>query len=242
MLELLLDETIEVLQMDTIDDWTLNVSYKSTTEFISSSSSTNVILAAFVTCWGRLKLYDLISKLGKRCLYFDTDSCFYVERGAEGEFVPKLGSFLGELTDELGHGNYIVEFVSGGPKNYAYKLKDFAGEYRTKTVIKGISMKVSNSKIACYGKVLEKVENYVENKDKSKTVFYSTENHFYRSLEFRIFMTTLHKKYKIEYDKRFICPDYSTLPYGYKSLPVWIQQKRGEVHWKKKLKNVYNKV
>ena len=34
---------------------------------------------------------------------------------------PETGVYLGELTDEL-DGDYITTFVSGGSKNYAYKL------------------------------------------------------------------------------------------------------------------------
>ncbi|KAJ8941198.1 hypothetical protein NQ318_002813 [Aromia moschata] len=36
-----------------------------------------------------------------------------------------MGEFLGEITDELesyGPGSYITEFVSGGPKKYAYRV------------------------------------------------------------------------------------------------------------------------
>jgi len=40
---------------------------------------------------------------------------------------PKVetGYYLGDLTDELeefGSGSYIEEFVSGGPKNYAFSV------------------------------------------------------------------------------------------------------------------------
>ena len=33
----------------------------------------------------------------------------------------KLGDYLGDLTDEV-RDNRIIEFVTGGPKNYAYKI------------------------------------------------------------------------------------------------------------------------
>ena len=43
-----------------------------------------------------------------------------------GDWSPTIGNFLGDMTDELekpyGAGSYITEFVSGGPKNYAYKV------------------------------------------------------------------------------------------------------------------------
>ena len=33
---------------------------------------------------------------------------------------PPLGDFLGDFTDELDPGDHIIEFCSGGPKNYGY--------------------------------------------------------------------------------------------------------------------------
>ena len=36
----------------------------------------------------------------------------------------RLGYFKDEITDEYGPGKYITEFVSGGPKYYAYKVND----------------------------------------------------------------------------------------------------------------------
>ena len=38
-----------------------------------------------------------------------------------GESEIELGDFLGDMTNELEDEGYITEFVSGGPKNYAYK-------------------------------------------------------------------------------------------------------------------------
>ena len=80
-------------------------------------------------------------------------------------------------------------------------------------------MRLSNCRIACFGKILEKVESYVETGDNSTSIFFSTDNHFHRSPDFRIFMVSLQKKYKIEYDKRVICSDFSTTPYGYQIAP-----------------------
>ncbi len=46
---------------------------------------------------------------------------------------PPTGSFLGDLTDELldhGAGSYIEEFVSMGPKAYAYAVRTPDGKRR----------------------------------------------------------------------------------------------------------------
>jgi hypothetical protein len=47
------------------------------------------------------------------------DSVVYISR--PGEWKPELGDYLGDLTDEVPY-NIIIEFVTGGPKNYAYKI------------------------------------------------------------------------------------------------------------------------
>jgi len=57
-------------------------------------------------------------------LYCDTDSVIYIQNVDEPSKV-ETGYYLGDLTDELekfGSGSYIEEFVSGGPKNYAFSV------------------------------------------------------------------------------------------------------------------------
>ncbi|XP_066506521.1 uncharacterized protein [Hoplias malabaricus] len=41
-------------------------------------------------------------------------------KAKEGDWEPPLGPYLGDLTDEIGGGDYITEFCSGGPKTYGY--------------------------------------------------------------------------------------------------------------------------
>ena len=120
MLKLLTDESLSVQSMIELGDYELMVSYKSLDPFSEPSAASNVVIAAFVTCEARLKLYGLLEKLGSHVLYFDTDSVFWVDTGIPGDYVPQTGSFLGDLTDELNTVNYIKDFVSGGAKNYAY--------------------------------------------------------------------------------------------------------------------------
>jgi hypothetical protein len=62
--------------------------------------------------------------LGRSVLYCDTDSDIYVQKVGE---PPKVvtGDYLGDLTNELeefGSGSFIQEFVSSGPKNYAFSV------------------------------------------------------------------------------------------------------------------------
>ncbi len=103
------------------DSKTIQVVYSENSDVHTGNNKTNVILAAFVTCYARLKLYEALDFLGERVLYFDTDSIFYVSQF----YMPDLtvGDYLGQFTDELDKedGNYIKEFVTTGPKSYAFE-------------------------------------------------------------------------------------------------------------------------
>lgn len=79
-----------------------------------------MFIAAFTTSLARLKLYEALDFLGDWCLYYDTDSVIYKTKPGQ-EKLP-LGRYLGQFTDELG-GNSIVEFCSGGAKDYGYLTK-----------------------------------------------------------------------------------------------------------------------
>lgn len=76
-------------------------------------------LAAFVTAWGRLTLWEQMHKLGDRVIYHDTDSIVY-EHDPQQYNIP-VGRYLGEWECETG-GDPIVAFVSTGPKTYAYRV------------------------------------------------------------------------------------------------------------------------
>lgn len=52
------------------------VSYSIIEDFHTGGLKTNVAIAAFVTAHARLKLYDLMEKLGDRLLYCDTGEIF----------------------------------------------------------------------------------------------------------------------------------------------------------------------
>lgn len=99
----------------------------------------NVFIAAFTTSLARLKLYEALDFLGDRVLYYDTDSVIYkTKRGQEK--LP-LGPYLGQFMDEL-DGDSIVEFCSGGAKNYGYLTKK--GKVECK--VRGFSLNYETNK------------------------------------------------------------------------------------------------
>ena len=99
----------------------LEIVYTSVDDNAPTSDRTNIFVAAYTTCLARLKLYESLEELGEQALYFDTDSVIF--RWYPGQPDIPLGDFLGDMTDELDDGDYITEFVSGGPKNYGYTTK-----------------------------------------------------------------------------------------------------------------------
>ena len=168
---------------------------------MEADGKTNVVIAAFTTTHARLKLYGVLEKLNRRVLYFDTDSVIYVSK--EGEWDPPTGSYLGELTDELG-GAHITTFVSGGPKNYAYETSTD----KTVCKVRGITLNYrtqqhDNFDVMVRGESPEKVTvniPYKINRDtKEKSVKTRSEN----------------KDYRIVYNKRVIVNKFDTLPYGF---------------------------
>jgi len=103
--------TADILQLEWCDD----------PLFLPLDTKTNVFLVTFTTAWARLKLYSVLEEVGEDCLYMDTDSVIFVDRNHTHVDRLQIGNFLGELTNEIPSDEYIEEYVSGGPKNYAYR-------------------------------------------------------------------------------------------------------------------------
>ena len=117
--DLLSSDKVNVTDANFINNKIIEVHFENADDFVEAKRKTNVIIAAFTTAHAHWKLYCVLEQLNHRALYFNTDSVIYVLR--EGDWEPPTGSYLGDLTDEL-YGNHITIFVSGGPKNYSYKL------------------------------------------------------------------------------------------------------------------------
>ena len=92
-------------------------------EDIPGLRQTNEVIGAYVTARARLHLYNYLDTLQERATYCDTDSVIFVQPSAESPLV-ETGDNVGAMTSELKPSEYIEEFVSGGPKNYAYKVND----------------------------------------------------------------------------------------------------------------------
>ena len=141
----------------------IQLSWEDTKNLMKEDYKTNVFIAAITTCHARLKLYSLLEMLARRVLYYDTESVIFVSR--PGDTDPETGSFLGDLTDELKKpGDYITEFVSGRPKNYAFKT--CLGDNVCK--VKGFSFNHKNSKLINFESMLGLVSRPQNQKDKKR--------------------------------------------------------------------------
>jgi hypothetical protein len=177
--------------------------------FASSTETTNVVLAAFTTAHARIALFKILEKLGTNVCYYDTDSVIYIENN-QTPFIP-TGDFLGDLTDEIEENNHIVEFVSGGPKNYAYKLyKPNSDGHQYICKVKGISLNFSSCKIINF----ESIKNMVHHNNKKYEITNPCQISRNKNTT-NIISSPLTKTYQFQYDKRVIRKNFLTYPYGY---------------------------
>lgn len=110
----LFDPSKEVTDFHIINDEMIHTTWKNKSNLVKEDYQANIFIAAFTTCWARLKLYDVLHMLDTRVLYFDTDSVIFVSRPGDVEL--EIGPYLGELTNVLASpDDYIIEFVSGEP-------------------------------------------------------------------------------------------------------------------------------
>ncbi|PFX25087.1 hypothetical protein AWC38_SpisGene10309 [Stylophora pistillata] len=118
LLDLLDDPLQQAQEVRILSPELVEVVAKRDDQYLEKGRATNAFIAAFTTCQSRLKLYESLEILKDRVLYYDTDSVVYKWRPGESEIA--LGDYLGDVTNELDEGDYIVEFISAGAKNYGY--------------------------------------------------------------------------------------------------------------------------
>ena len=155
------DDTLQVTNIRICTEEVLEVVFQHTEETVFPSNKTNVFIAAFTTCWARLKLYSYLEKLEQQVLYYDTDSVIYKWRPGQ----PKIqtGDYLGDMKDEL-EGDVIVEFISGGAKNYGYKTRGG----KTECKVRGFTLNVRGLEVLNYqtmkNTILKELEDPLEKK------------------------------------------------------------------------------
>lgn len=175
------------------------LTYKKLSQFVSAPKYTNIAVAAFTTAHARCRLYEALSELPPNSVvYMDTDSVIYVEKYKYNRL--KTGPFLGDLTDELEDSDYITEFVSTGPKSYAYLTSKGKEEVK----VKGITLNCATKRKLDFEtmkemtqdptkRVLTKPLQFIINQDHTITTKQLKEN------EGKVFKLTMNKR-KIDFE------------------------------------------
>ena len=200
------DPTKDVQDFHIVANDTIQVEWTYKKDCQPEDNKTNIYLATFTTCWARLKLYSILEKIDRNVLYYDTDSVIYVSKTGEND-VP-LGDYLGELTNELETGEHIIEFVSGGPKNYAYKTNK--GNETCK--VRGFTLNFTNSQLINF----ESVKNLLIDPSEKSTITVTNPHKICRDKGKRkLYNREEEKNYRMVYTKRRRLDNYDTEPYGY---------------------------
>ena len=221
LMNALTDPSKKIIDFHILNDDVISVDYKHSEDFEPQSINTNVTIASFCTSWARLKLWSVMNKLGKRVLYHDTDSIIFSVK--DGEYIPPLGEYLGQLTSELTckdlgchqqncTGHFIEEFVSCGPKNYSFKVN--SGEIVCK--VRGFSLNYKSSLILNFDSMKEALMLWHCGEKPKELVTIKTELLRDKN-EAIVFNRVVAKHYGVVYDKRRVLPDFSTLPFGFRN-------------------------
>lgn len=216
----MLDYSKVLLDFHIMNEDIMMLEFKNSEDFEPLNTSTNVLIAAFCTTWARIKLWSIMNKLGDRVVYHDTDSIIYSQKDSD-KYKPKLGEYLGELTNELAckeigckgcvEGHWIEEFVSCGPKNYSFRLN--TGEVFCK--VRGFSLNYINSQILNFSSMKEALYAWV-NKSDMELITVKTEILRSKYQDPTVYSREVKKHYSVVYDKRRIINDLKTVPFGYK--------------------------
>ena len=205
---LISDDSYIVQRVDFSNNKYLQVRYQNRDDLNKCQTKTNIVLASFVTCYGRLKLYEEMKKLGNRLLYSDTDCYFYWTE--PGLYEPKTGSYLGQLTNEISKekGNYIIEMIAIAEKFYGYETDTGY----THSLCKGIAFShLSSQKIS-----IDVLRDLVL-KDTSNQIEIDQRSFITNNKKWTIKTEITKKVIKNTFNKRIILSNMDeTVPYGYK--------------------------
>ena len=205
-------DTLDVRHVSIMNDQMVEVLYQYQKEDIPVSPNLNIFVACFTTCWARLKLYEALEQLQERVLYYDTDSVIYLEE--PGQPSPVLGNYLGEFTSELDDDDYIVEFVSGGPKNYGYKTNKGKIECKVRGFRLNSEGKAQLNYSVMRQNVLDEIQKPLQKP--RQTAVHKTYQIVRNPKTYQLHTFHESKFYKLVYDKRVVNPDtFKTYPYGY---------------------------
>lgn len=207
--QLLSDPRKDVRDFHIISKDVIQMEHLDSPSFVPIDFKTNIFIATFTTCWARINQYKLLEKTDGNALYVDTDSIIFIDRNKEITKTLPIGNYLGQLTNEISkQDEHITLFVSGGLKNYAYKMA--SGREKCKVRAFSLDNKTNSELInlsAIKDVVVEENRNTIQTTNPRKICRLASKRKLYNRPE--------QKEYKMVYTKRRLLNDFSTLPFGY---------------------------
>jgi hypothetical protein len=155
--------------------------------------------------------------LKERAIYCDTDSVIYIQKCGQPPAVT-CGDKLGDMTNELRSDEYIEEFLSGGPKKYAYKTS------KNKTVCKvcGITLNYVTAQLVNF----DSIRDMILGTDAADVITVLTERKIKRKKKgdgigpssagvATIVSEPEEKIYRVSFHKRRRLDNFYSVPFGY---------------------------
>jgi len=191
----------------------VSVVYEKADDFVECLRNVNCVIASFTTCHARLRLYHHMEFLQERVLYSDTDSLIYFSR--QGQPKITTGDCLGDMTNEMKPNEKIVEFVSGGTKQYGYRYLISDGVERHVAKLRGFSLRSALGAEKLNFAILKHQVLQMFEEDAAPTPVMLCFTQICRLPGPKIVTKVVEKVYSPVYRKRHMLKDYSTLPFGY---------------------------
>lgn len=183
------------------------------------SKTLSIMTGAYCTSCARLLLYSELSKLGDRLLYCDTDSIVYIETDDPNEYRPKLGPNIGDLVSEVPPNCEISEFICVGPKSYSIRYRHDDGSISEKSKLKGFVSTAETRSHLCFDNFKKMIFGCDSETDALGGIDdYTIETKrkcINRKKYFNLVTAEQTKRFGFTFDKRLVCSDFTTVPFGY---------------------------
>ncbi|CAJ0571117.1 unnamed protein product, partial [Mesorhabditis spiculigera] len=175
--------------------------------------------AALTTTYARLKLLEALEAIPpKELLYTDTDSIiFRGKRNLCNKTHPLRelqGDYLGQLVSEVPRGYMISQFVTQGPKCYAYVLTPTLPNLTESTILKlrGFRQTWDTDRLLNFDAIKRHVEQL---NDKEELEVINVPYSIIANEGCELYNYSQIKKFGCKFEKRMLRSNYKTLPFGY---------------------------
>jgi hypothetical protein len=222
---ILLDKKLDSINIQFPNNNLAYVSYKLKEEFVKNNYITNLYIAIKTAAYGRIKLFEVLEKVGEDALYVDTDSILYEENEHTKQVLKQFcGKGLGKLDeDNLFEGGYCIKFSSIGPKQINVEYVDRNGILKEVGKQRGHCYNFNSQQTFNLQNNVDVINAYVKGNDVDKLAELTDRNKI-KSTEFKIrnmkiFTTEMVKQFLCSYDKRMVhvasAKEINSLPFGY---------------------------